>query len=75
MRGNMCAERKRLGLTANEVASAVGVHPNALLRWERDEAVPMASNIVKLANFYGVTVEYLIEQTEDPHGVAVATKR
>ena len=32
----------------------------------------MASNIVKLANFYGVTVEYLIEQTDDPHGQVVA---
>ncbi len=72
MRGNMGAERKRRGLSAKEVAEIVGVHPNALLRWERGEAVPMASNIVKLANFYGVTVEYLIEQTDDPHGQVVA---
>lgn len=72
MRGNMGAERKRRGLSAKEVASAIGVHPNALLRWENGEAMPMASNVIKLANFYGVTVEYLVEQTDDPHGQAIA---
>ena len=35
MRGNMRAERVRRGLTATDVAKVVGVHPNALLRWEK----------------------------------------
>ena len=72
----MCAERKRRGLKATEVAeNAVGVHPNALLRWESGVAEPMGSNLIKLSKLYGCSPEYLLEQTDDPHAVTVATKR
>ncbi len=42
------------------------------MRWELGEVDPMAGNVVKLARLYGVTVEFLLEQTEDPNGTAVA---
>lgn len=72
MRGNMRAERVRRGLTATDVAKVVGVHPNALLRWEKGDSEPMGENLVALAWFYECTPEYLLEQTDDPHGKAVA---
>lgn len=72
MRGNMRAERARLGLTATEVAEKVGVHVNALLRWEKGESEPLGENLVTLAKLYGCSPEYLLEQTNDPHGKAVA---
>lgn len=75
MRGNMCAERKRRGLKASEVANAVGVHPNALLRWESGAAEPMGSNLIKLSKLYGCSPEYLLEQTDDPRGVAIAASK
>ena len=72
MRGNMRAERARKNLTASEVAEAIGVHVNTLLKWEKDEAEPMGENLLSLAKLYGCSPEYLLEQTNDPHGKAVA---
>ena len=68
MRNNMKAERARKGMTANEVAEKIGVHVNALLRWENDEAEPMAGNIVALAKLYECTPEYLLESDERKAG-------
>lgn len=72
MRGNMRAERNRLGMTIEEVAACVGVHKNAISRWENDQADPFSSNLVKLCELYGCSAEYLLEQTDDPKGKVVA---
>ena len=61
----MRAERARLGLSAEAVAKKIGVHVNAVLRWENGEAEPMGSNIVKLAELYGCSADYLLEQTKN----------
>lgn len=75
MRGNMKAERARSGMTAEEVAKKIGVHPNAVLRWESGEAEPMASNLVKLSILYDCSVEYLLGYTDVRDGKAVAISR
>lgn len=74
MRGNMKAERVRLGLSAADVARRIGVHENALLRWENGEAEPLGSNLINLSKLYGVSPEYLLEQTTDKHEKVVAGK-
>lgn len=73
MRGNMKAERARLGMTLADVAAALKVHENAVLRWENGQAEPLGSNIVKLAELYGCSPEYLLEQTDMRHGKVVAS--
>lgn len=75
VRGNMKAERVRAGLTIEEVAAHIGVHPNALTRWENGRAEPLGGNLVKLAELYGCSPEYLLEQTDDKHGKAVAAQK
>ena len=71
MRENTRPERIRNNLTANDAAECIGVHVNALLRWERGEAEPLAENLVSLSKLYGCSPEYLLEQTDDQHGKAV----
>lgn len=71
----MKAERGRKGLTAKQVASLVGVHENAVLRWESGAAEPMGSNLIELSKLYGCSPEYLLEQTDDPRGVAIAASK
>ena len=68
----MKAERARYGLTVKEVASRIGVSTNIVSRWEKGKADPSGQNLVTLANFYGVTPEYLLEQTDSRHGKVVA---
>lgn len=72
MRGNMKAERARLGLTIEDVAKEVGVNRNSVFRWESGEVEPTAENLEKLARLYGCTVEYLLEQTTERTGKAIA---
>lgn len=71
MRGNMKAERIRKGMTLHEVAKKLGVHENAVSRWENGEAEPMGSNLIKLSRLYGCSPEYLMEHTTERDGEAV----
>lgn len=72
MRGNMKAERIRRGMSAVEVAEKIGVHVNALLRWENGTTEPMGENLIRLSKLYDVSPEYLLEQTTKPNGKVVA---
>lgn len=66
----MKAERARLGLSAKQVAETIGVHENAVLRWENDEAEPMGKSLVSLASLYGCTADYLLGMTDERKGHA-----
>lgn len=68
MRYNMRAERVRLGLTAKEVAARVGVHENALLRWENGISEPLGQNLIKLSELYSCSPEYLLGMTDERNG-------
>lgn len=65
MRKNMKAERARSGFTAEEVAQKIGVHPNALLRWENGESEPLGSNLVSLSKLYDCSPGYLLGLTDE----------
>ena len=70
---NMRAERARNNMTVQQVADTVGVHPNAVSRWENGDSEPTARNLISLCRLYDCTPEYLLDMTDDPKGVAVAT--
>lgn len=72
MRSNMRAERARCGLTMKQVAESVGVHPNAVSRWESGEAEPSSSNLVALCKLYRCSPEYLLGMVDERNGAAVA---
>ena len=74
MRRNMKAERARKGLSLHGVAARIGVHPNAVSRWESGKTEPTATNLVALCRLYGCSPEYLLELTDERHGVAIADK-
>lgn len=73
MRWNMKAERARNGMTADEVAAAIGVHTNSVYAWERGEAEPKATHLIKLGQLYGCTPDYLMGFTSDREAKAIAT--
>lgn len=74
MRKNMRAERARLNKTAKEIAEIVGVHPNAVSRWETGETDPSANNLITLCKLYDCSPEYLLDMTDERHGTAVAQR-
>lgn len=58
--------RENMGLQQKEVADRLGVNPSAVTRWETGEKRPDLVNLVKLADLYGVSIDYLLGRTENP---------
>ena len=59
------AARDRLGLTREYVATYLGCNTSTLKRWERGEFEPSISMLVRLADLYGVTANYLVHGTKN----------
>lgn len=52
--------RKRSGLSQDILAEQLEVTRQAVSKWERDEAIPEADKIVRLARLFGVSTDYLL---------------
>ena len=57
--------RKEKGLTQEELATHMGVSPQAVSKWENDQTCPDISALPKLASLLGVTVDELLEGKQD----------
>lgn len=55
-------EKKR---TQKEVADAIGGTQSNYAKWENGKIQPAADMIVKLADFFGVSADYLLGRTDD----------
>ena len=67
----ICLLRKEKGLTQEELASHMGVSPQAVSKWENDQTCPDISALPKLARLFGVTVDELLEGRENLPAVRV----
>ena len=63
--------RKEKGLTQEELASHMGVSPQAVSKWENDQTCPDISALPKLSKLLGVTVDELLEGREELPAVRV----
>lgn len=52
--------RKRLGLTQDALASALGVTAQAVSKWENDQSCPDITMLPKLSEVFGVTTDALL---------------
>ena len=57
--------RLKLGLSQQETAEQLGISLETLNNWENNTAIPDASNICKLSNFFNVTTDYLLKDEYD----------
>lgn len=58
--------RVQKGLTTDEVALEIGVSGGAYRNYERGERTPDFVKLGKLADFYGVSVDYLLGRDTEP---------
>ncbi len=56
--------RKEKGLTQEEVAKNLGVSPQSVSKWENGLTYPDISLLPSIADFYGVSVDYLLGKDE-----------
>ena len=57
--------RKQRKLTMKDVAEAIGMKPDTYRNYESGRLEPNLSALTKLADFYGVTTDYLLGRSTD----------
>ena len=60
----LLALRKARGLKQTEVAQALELSISAYCRYEYGQREPTASTLVTIADFYGVSLDYLVGRTD-----------
>lgn len=60
------AVRENMGMKQNEAAKKIGVKNNTLSSYESGDRQPDYNTLIKLADLYGVSVEYLLRGQEPP---------
>ena len=64
LKDNITALRNVCGYSQEEVAEKVGVSRQAYGKWEKGESVPDIERCQKLAQLYGVTIDSLVNFSE-----------
>ena len=58
--------RMKQGLTSEELCSKIGIKGGSYRNYERNDRKPDYDTLVKLADFYGVTTDYLLGREPAP---------
>ncbi len=58
------ANRKRLGLTQDQLAEKLGVSSQAVSKWENDQTCPDISMLPRLAEIFGISIDVLLGREE-----------
>lgn len=58
--------RKEHGKKQTEMAQALGLSISAYCRYEYGEREPTASTIIRMAQYFGVSTDYLLGVRDDP---------
>lgn len=59
---------RKKGVTPSEVSRATGVATSALTEWKKGRYAPKADKLAKIADYFGVSVEYLMTGEEPEEG-------
>ena len=57
--------RKEQKLTQEYTAKELGISLKSYCRYETGEREPAASVLIRMADFYGVAIDYLVGRTEE----------
>ena len=66
MKNNLKVLRKSRGYTQIALQLKTGIEQALLSKFENGERVPPTETLVLLADFYGVSIDYLLCRTDNP---------
>ena len=66
MKNNLKLLRKNKGYTQIAVQMKTGIEQALLSKFENGERVPPTETLVRLADFYNVSIDYILCRTEKP---------
>ena len=58
--------RKEKGLTQKQVADGLGITEQSYQRYEYGKIVPSALVLIALADYFDVSLDYLVGRSDDP---------
>lgn len=67
MKNNLRKLRKERRMTQLALQMQTGVEQALLSKYETGERVPPTETLLALADFFGVSIDYLLCRTENPH--------
>lgn len=59
--------RKSKNLSQKELADILFVNQTAVSQWEREVTTPTKETLIKLSDFFGVSVDYLLGREDSPN--------
>lgn len=66
---------KRKGVTAYQIAKTTGISQTTFSDWKNGRSVPKADKMQKIADFFEVSVEYLLSGEESEQNKKPATQK
>lgn len=63
---NIAELRTEMHLTQSQLAEVLNYSDKAVSKWERAEALPDVTVLYRIAGYFGVTVDYLLEEKHSP---------
>ena len=67
MKNNLKLLRKSKGYTQIAVQMKTGIEQALLSKFENGERVPPTETLIRLADFYGVSIDYILCRTDNPN--------
>ena len=58
--------RKSKGLSQLKLAMDLNTNQNTISRYETGEREPSINELIKIADYFNISVDYLLERTDDP---------
>ena len=66
MKNNLKKLRKQAGLTQISLQMKTGIEQALLSKFENGDRVPPTETLIQLADFYNVSMDYIMGRTENP---------
>ena len=73
--GNIAALRQGAGMTQLEFAEKLNYSDKAISKWERGESIPDVTVLLQIAELFGVTLNYLVEEVHPAEAQKKRNKR
>lgn len=67
MCNNLLKLRKEKGITQIALQMATGIEQALISKYETGERVPPTETLIVLADFYNVSIDYIVCRTENPN--------
>ncbi len=66
MKNNLKKLRKEKGITQIALQMQTGIEQALLSKFENGERIPPTDTLIRLADFYGVSMDYIMCRTDNP---------